>query len=63
VIEILALRSLAFQGKNDSAQALATMERAVALAQPEGYVRTFLDEGEAMLHLLKACRLKAIQGI
>jgi LuxR family maltose regulon positive regulatory protein len=62
VIEILALRALAYQGKNNTIHALATMERAITLAQPEGYVRTFLDEGEAMLRLLKACRLR-VEGL
>jgi LuxR family maltose regulon positive regulatory protein len=56
VIEILALRALAFQGNRDLDQALATLERAVSLAEPEGYMRTFLDEGEPMVRLLKACR-------
>jgi LuxR family maltose regulon positive regulatory protein len=31
---------------------LAALERALALAQPEGYVRSFLDEGEAITRLL-----------
>jgi LuxR family maltose regulon positive regulatory protein len=51
-IEALILQALAFQGKKASEQALAALERALALAQPEGYVRTFLDEGEAMTRLL-----------
>ena len=52
VIEVRNLRALAFQGKKDTEQALATLEKALALAQPEGYVRSFLDEGEAMTRLL-----------
>jgi LuxR family maltose regulon positive regulatory protein len=52
VIEILILQALAFQGKKETEQALAALERALALAQPEGYVRSFLDEGEAMTRLL-----------
>ena len=52
VIEILALRALAYQGKKDMDQALAVLGKAFALAQPEGYVRTFLDEGEPMAKLL-----------
>ena len=52
VIEILILQALAFQGKKDTGQALAALERALALAQPEAYVRLFLDEGEAMTRLL-----------
>jgi LuxR family maltose regulon positive regulatory protein len=52
VIEILTLQALAFQGKRDMPRALAILDRAISLAQPEGYVRTFLDEGEPMAKLL-----------
>jgi len=52
VIETLVLQALAFQGKKEMAQALAVLERALSLAQPEGYVRAFLDEGEPMAKLL-----------
>jgi LuxR family maltose regulon positive regulatory protein len=52
VIEILVLQALAFQGKKETEKALAALERALALAQPEGYVRVFLDEAEAMTRLL-----------
>jgi LuxR family maltose regulon positive regulatory protein len=51
-IEILILQALALQGKKETEQALAALERALSLAQPEGYVRIFLDEGEAMTRLL-----------
>jgi LuxR family maltose regulon positive regulatory protein len=51
-IEILALQALAFQARRDMPCALAALERAIALAQPEGYVRVFLDEGEPMARLL-----------
>ena len=36
--------------------ALAALHRAVTLAQPEGYVRLFADEGPPMAALLKALR-------
>jgi LuxR family maltose regulon positive regulatory protein len=36
----------------ESNLALATLERALSLAGPEGYVRTFLDEGEPIARLL-----------
>jgi LuxR family maltose regulon positive regulatory protein len=52
VIEILVLQALAYQGKKELSQALAALEKALSLAQPEGYVRTFLDEGEPMAKLL-----------
>ncbi|MDT4949668.1 MAG: hypothetical protein QOJ37_2263 [Pseudonocardiales bacterium] len=57
VIELLVLLALAHQGRRDVPAALAALQRAVTLAQPEGYVRIFADEGPAMAVLLKA-RLK-----
>ena len=60
VIEILVLRALAHQRLGDVPAALAALERAVTLAEPEGYVRVFADEGPPMAALLKAA---ARQGI
>ena len=51
-IEALLLRALALQGKKENEKALAVLEQALTLAQPEGYVRIFLDKGEAMTRLL-----------
>ncbi|MDQ3854974.1 MAG: helix-turn-helix transcriptional regulator, partial [Chloroflexota bacterium] len=45
VIEILALRALALQARHESSEALAALERALVLAEAEGYVRLFVDEG------------------
>ena len=52
LIEILVLQALAFQAQADMTRALAALEQALALAEPEGYVRTFVDEGEPMARLL-----------
>jgi LuxR family maltose regulon positive regulatory protein len=52
LIEIGALTALAWQAEDDTARALETLERAVALAEAEGYVRTFVDEGIPMRGLL-----------
>ena len=60
VIEILALQALAHQGRGDIRAALAPLERALTLAEPEGYVRLFVDEGQPMVELLT--RLKATGG-
>jgi LuxR family transcriptional regulator, maltose regulon positive regulatory protein len=54
VIEILVLRALAHQALGDIPAALGSLERAVTLAEPEGYVRVFADEGPAMAALLRA---------
>jgi len=53
VIEILALLGLAHQAQGDSTSALTVLERALSLAEPEGYVRIFVDEGEAMRLLIE----------
>jgi LuxR family maltose regulon positive regulatory protein len=52
VIEILALHALALQGGGDTAQAMTMMERALTLAEPEGYIRIFVDEGSPMARVL-----------
>ncbi|HEX2980862.1 MAG TPA: LuxR C-terminal-related transcriptional regulator [Anaerolineaceae bacterium] len=52
-IEILILQSLAYQAQGDRLHALASLERALTLAEPEGYVRVFVDEGEAMQLLIE----------
>jgi LuxR family maltose regulon positive regulatory protein len=53
VIEILVLRALAHEMLTDIPAALAVLERAVTLAEPEGYVRVFVDEGLPMASLLR----------
>jgi LuxR family transcriptional regulator, maltose regulon positive regulatory protein len=60
VIEILVLQALAYYAQNDFAPALASLERAFTLAEPEGYVRIFVDEGMPMARLLRDA---AQQGI
>ena len=53
VIEILILQSLAHEAQGNISLALAPLERALALAEPEGYVRIFVDEGEPMRLLIE----------
>jgi LuxR family maltose regulon positive regulatory protein len=53
VIEILILLSLAHQAQGNQSRALASLERALTLAEPEGYVRIFVDEGEALRLLIE----------
>ena len=54
VIEILVLQGLALQAQGDVPAGLASLRRALALAEPEGYVRIFVDEGPPMAALLRA---------
>ncbi len=52
-IELRILRSLALARQGERRAAEAELERALALAEPEGYVRTLIDEGEPLAHLLR----------
>jgi LuxR family maltose regulon positive regulatory protein len=52
VIEVLVLQALAHQAQGDIPPALVSLERALTLAKPEGYIRIFVDEGQPMQTLL-----------
>lgn len=52
-IEALLLQSLAHEALDDSGQARIPLQRALALAEPEGYVRLFADEGAPLARLLE----------
>jgi len=51
-IAILGLTALAHAAQRDPNQALASLAEALALAEPEGYIRLFVDEGAPMRSLL-----------
>jgi LuxR family maltose regulon positive regulatory protein len=53
VIEILVLQALVFQARGENQSALTHLMKAITRAEPEGYVRIFVDEGpplQALLH-------------
>jgi LuxR family transcriptional regulator, maltose regulon positive regulatory protein len=52
VTEILVLQALVHEAKGNAPLALAALEHALTLAEPEGCVRIFVDEGPAMAELL-----------
>jgi len=52
VIEILVLQALAHEAQENTPSAFVPLERALTLAEPEGYVRIFVDEGPPMALLL-----------
>jgi LuxR family maltose regulon positive regulatory protein len=53
VLEILIVQALALQALHDRTRSLSTLERALTLAAPEGYIRLFVDEGAPMRDLLR----------
>jgi LuxR family maltose regulon positive regulatory protein len=67
LIELLALRALALQTQANNAKSVAALEHALTLAEPEGYIRIFVDEGEPMRLLLmdyqSKRKMKADHGV
>ena len=53
-IKILIMQAINYQTHKDSQAALMSLYHAVILAEPGGYVRVFLDEGEIIRGLLTA---------
>jgi LuxR family maltose regulon positive regulatory protein len=51
-IEILALLALAYEVKGNNPAAIERLEGALSLAEPQGFVRIFVDEGNPMAQLL-----------
>src|SRR5215831_18651048 len=56
VIEILMLQAETLHASVDVNQAIKRLSKALSLAEPEGYIRLFVDEGVAMAHLLGQVR-------
>ena len=56
MIEIRLLQALAYQKLNEEPQALSALAEAVRLGEPERYIRSFVEEGEAMADLLRRLR-------
>ncbi|MEJ2208035.1 MAG: LuxR C-terminal-related transcriptional regulator [Anaerolineae bacterium] len=59
VVQALLLRALIHQEQNEPGRAAEALGRALALAEPEGYVRTFLDLGRSLHPLLADLRTEA----
>ncbi len=60
LIEILTLQALAQAAQGDLPRALGPLERALTLAEPEGYLRVFVDEGPPMRTLLRHAAARGI---
>jgi LuxR family maltose regulon positive regulatory protein len=64
-IVIRILQGLIMQAQGNTVRALAFLERALVLAEAEGYVRVFVDEGEplrALLYDFRSLRLTRLSA-
>jgi len=59
VMEVMILMALFQRAEKDLPAAVDWLSQALGLAAPEGYIRIFLDEGEALLDLLPKARQAA----
>ncbi len=48
IVEMWLLEALAYHMRHEELEALHALEKAVRLAEPEGYIRSFVDEGPQM---------------
>ncbi len=53
IIHLLALQIVALYGRRETTQACQVARRLLALTEPEGYVRVYLDAGEPMRRVLE----------
>jgi LuxR family maltose regulon positive regulatory protein len=61
-MEILVLLALAHRDRDDTIAATTALTEALVRAEPEGYVRLFLDEGPALVALLDSIELEGVAG-
>ena len=62
LIKILVLQAMTYKARGDESRAVAALERPLKLAEPEGFVRTFLDEGAQVAALLRRAVMKGISS-
>jgi LuxR family transcriptional regulator, maltose regulon positive regulatory protein len=60
LIESLSLHALARWEKGDQSGALVSLERALRMAEPEGYIRLFTDLGPGMARLLQEAQSRGV---
>jgi len=58
VVELLIVLALAHRALGDIPRSLNALERALTLAEPDGYVRIFVDEGPPMAELLRRMQVE-----
>jgi len=63
LIKGLALQALALRARGRESHALRILERAVTLAEPESFIRAFVDEGKPMRALLTDYRSRLVANL
>jgi LuxR family maltose regulon positive regulatory protein len=61
-VEVFLLKALVFYHQQLPDLAQAALERALTVAEPEGYIRLFVSEGPPMAALLEECLLRRQRG-
>jgi LuxR family maltose regulon positive regulatory protein len=61
LIEVLALKAVALHQLGKETEALSVLEHALRLAEPEGFVRVFVVQGNPMRRLLEAAQRRQIR--
>jgi LuxR family transcriptional regulator, maltose regulon positive regulatory protein len=59
-LRALILQALAYDVQGEKERALQALQEALLLAEPEGFIRSFVDEGAAMAKLLSEAAVKGI---
>jgi LuxR family maltose regulon positive regulatory protein len=62
LIELLVLRAFLLEAQSKRGGALKVITQALKLGEPNGYIRTFLDEGAPMLELLSHALSRGIES-
>ncbi len=60
LLKCLVLQALAHAAQGDEAEAIRILAAALSLAEPGGFIRTFVDEGASLAKLLSAAAARGI---
>ncbi len=61
VLEALCIRATMYASMHKKTEAMAVLAKCLVMGKPENYIRTFLDEGQAMSRLLSEAVRSGIQ--
>ncbi|MCP4936421.1 MAG: tetratricopeptide repeat protein, partial [bacterium] len=60
VIEVLTLMAIVYHAQGQTEEAMTTLKRSLMLAEPEGYMRLFVDEEQTLAKLLYQAAARGI---